>query len=179
MLFTCKRMLCSQRSLAKLVKFPFLVKHWKVVEGDVVAIVNGDDKGKIGKIIEADKLRNVVKVKGAKLRKVVDEQTQEAKYLEKFIHYSNVNLLDPVLKLPTRIAVKYLQGERIRISKKSGCVIPFPESRERVLDFSRAYEGPKDTDPEIALKKTYVQEEDVTRLKHLRATMKRYNLDLH
>ena len=53
---------------------------------------------------------------------------------ERTIHYSNVSLLDPVQNVPTRIIKKYLDsGEKVRIAKKSGAIIPRPE----ILNFRR------------------------------------------
>ncbi|KAL3893509.1 MAG: hypothetical protein SGARI_008135 [Bacillariaceae sp.] len=53
---------------------------------------------------------------------------------ERTIHYSNVSLVDPVQNVPTRITRKYLEtGEKVRISKKSGAIIPRPD----VLEFRK------------------------------------------
>ena len=47
---------------------------------------------------------------------------------EASIHYSNVNLVDPVTGQPTRVIRKYLEdGTKVRVSKKSGAIIPRPE----------------------------------------------------
>ncbi len=47
---------------------------------------------------------------------------------ERSIHYSNVNLVDPVTNKPTRITKKFLEdGTKVRVSKKSGAIIPRPE----------------------------------------------------
>ena len=49
-------------------------------------------------------------------------------YREKGIHYSKVNLVDPVTGLPTRVYRKILDdGSKVRIAKKSGAVIPKPD----------------------------------------------------
>ena len=65
----------------------------------------------------------------------------------------------------------------LRISKKSGCVIPIPESsnyqRRQVLPV-----GNKDTSVEVALHKSYDYKKDVERMKEIRATMKKYNFVL-
>ena len=51
------------------------------------------------------------------------------------MHYSNVNLVDPVTGLPTRVGRKILEdGSKVRVAKKSGAIIPRPEillSRKR------------------------------------------------
>ena len=47
---------------------------------------------------------------------------------ERSIHYSNVNLVDPVTGLPTRVRRKILEdGTKVRVAKKSGAIIPRPE----------------------------------------------------
>ena len=163
---------------AKLVKNKFLVRKWKINIGDKVEVIAGDDCGKQGIVYETDIKRNVLKVRGCKLRKIVDTQGQE-RLTEKYIHYSNVNLVDPVLKKSTRIAVKYVQGQMLRVSKLSGAVIPIPDNNDKYLDFSKVIPGPKDTSPEIALKKTYSYESDVANLKLIKSQMKKYNHDLH
>jgi large subunit ribosomal protein L24 len=44
------------------------------------------------------------------------------------MHYSNVNLVDPVHGVPTRVSRKFLEtGEKVRIAKKSGAIVPRPE----------------------------------------------------
>ena len=54
---------------------------------------------------------------------------------ERSIHYSNVNLVDPVSGLPTRISRKFLEdGTKVRIAKRSGAVIPRPE----ILQFRKS-----------------------------------------
>jgi large subunit ribosomal protein L24 len=47
---------------------------------------------------------------------------------ERSIHYSNVNLVDPVTGFPTKITHSYLEdGTKVRISKRSGAIIPKPQ----------------------------------------------------
>ena len=57
---------------------------------------------------------------------------------ERSLPYANVNLLDPVTGQPTRIFRKYLEdGTKVRVSKKSGAIIPRPEKlayRKRPLN---------------------------------------------
>merc|ERR550534_2781130 len=66
---------------------------------------------------------------GGNLRRMKD---QEGNYvsIEKKIHYSNVNLIDPLTNRATRVALKYTDdGGLIRVSKKSGQVIHWPEKK--------------------------------------------------
>jgi len=47
---------------------------------------------------------------------------------ERSLHYSNVNLVDPVTGFPTKVNWSYLDdGTKVRISKRSGAVIPKPD----------------------------------------------------
>jgi large subunit ribosomal protein L24 len=63
-------------------------------------------------------------IKGDKDRGIPGRSIQ----IERTMHYSNVALVDPVTEKPTRVIRKYLQsGEKVRIAKKSGAIIPRPE----------------------------------------------------
>jgi large subunit ribosomal protein L24 len=47
---------------------------------------------------------------------------------ERAVHYSRVNLVDPVTSQPTRVMRKILEnGSKVRVSVKSGAVIPRPD----------------------------------------------------
>ena len=47
---------------------------------------------------------------------------------ERSIHYSNVNLVDPVTGFPTKVSYSHLEdGTKVRISKRSGAIIPKPD----------------------------------------------------
>ena len=47
---------------------------------------------------------------------------------ERSIHYSNVNLVDPVTGFPTKVTYSFLEdGTKVRISKRSGAIIPKPD----------------------------------------------------
>ena len=78
------------------------------------------------------------------------------------VHISNVALIDPELKVPTRIRTGYLEdGTKVRVSKKSGAIIPKPDrSNLTCLDRTKDYKpGPLDTPAELVLKKTYAGED--------------------
>mmetsp|Transcript_93739 Transcript_93739/g.268260 ORF Transcript_93739/g.268260 Transcript_93739/m.268260 type:complete len:145 (+) Transcript_93739:119-553(+) len=70
------------------------------------------------------------------------------------MHYSNVNLVDPVTGEATRVKRAYLEdGTKVRIAKRSGAIIEKPEykpSRPKNL-----IAGPKDTPSEDVLAVTY------------------------
>lgn len=65
--------------------------------------------------------------------------------VESPIHYSNLKLVCPVTREPTRIAYRFNEdGTKMRVSKKSGAEIPRPAilSERRT---ARGVLGPKDT----------------------------------
>jgi large subunit ribosomal protein L24 len=63
-------------------------------------------------------------IKGDKDRGIPGRSVQ----IERAMHASNVQLVDPVTGGPTRITRKILQtGEKVRIAKRSGAIIPRPE----------------------------------------------------
>lgn len=69
-------------------------------------------------------------IKGDKDRGIPGRSLQ----VERTMHSSNVQLIDPVTGAPTRIIRKYLQtGEKVRIAKKSGAIIPRPD----ILNFRK------------------------------------------
>lgn len=71
---------------------------------------------------------------------------------------SKVNLIDPQLKIGTKIRFGYLEdGTKVRVSKRTGALIPKPD-RSHLTYFQRNKDkgiGPRDTDPNLVLTKTY------------------------
>ena len=78
------------------------------------------------------------------------------------MHVSNVALIDPNLNVPTRIKIGYLEdGQKVRVSKKSGAIIPKPD-RSHLTYLQRTKDtkpGPLDTPKEAVLNKTYTGED--------------------
>jgi large subunit ribosomal protein L24 len=83
------------------------------------------------------------------------------------VHISNCQLVDPSLNKPTKITWGYLEdGSRVRVSKKSGAIIekPVRDDLTYIARTKKRENGPHDTLPEEALKKTY-KGEDFSRVK--------------
>ena len=77
---------------------------------------------------------------------------------ERPIHVSNVGLIDPEYNMPTRIKYGFLEdGTKVRISKKSGSIIPKPDrSDKKYIERTKNFkQGPNDTPSEVVLEKTY------------------------
>ena len=92
--------------------------------GDKVVVISGKDKGKEGKITHVLRSENRVVVEGINIvKKHVKGNGQQAgsiNEVEAPIHASNVMIIDPKTKKPTRIGHKIdKDGKKIRISKKS------------------------------------------------------------
>jgi large subunit ribosomal protein L24 len=100
----------------------------KIHTGDTVVINTGKDKGKQGTVIRvlADKNRVVVdgiNMRTRHIKKTPQAAGQRISY-EASIHVSNVQVIDPKTKKPTRIGYKVDEkGNKVRIARKSGEVI--------------------------------------------------------
>ena len=77
-----------------------------------------------------------------------------------WIESRRVNLVDPKLKKPTRIKMGFLEdGTKVRISKKSGVIIPYPEKKTYEEIHKDKIDGPLDTMPDKVMEITYKGED--------------------
>ncbi|CAG9319137.1 unnamed protein product [Blepharisma stoltei] len=143
-------------------------KKWNITRGDHVHIISGHEKGKHGRVVCVLKKRNQVIVHGVNLRirhkraGVMSSESTTTYEKESPIHVSNMLLSDPETKKPTRVKIGYLEdGTRVRVSKKSGAVIPKPKRNNLTYErrHKKKIDGVKDTKTEIALKRTYFGED--------------------
>lgn len=101
----------------------------KIHNGDLVVINTGKDKGKQGIVLRVLESKNRVVVEGINMRIRHIKKTQQSAgqriSYEASIHASNVQIVDPKTKKPTRIGYKIDEktGKKTRIAKKSGEVI--------------------------------------------------------
>ena len=95
----------------------------KLKKGDKVVVIAGANKGKEGKITQV--LDDKVIVEGVNVAKKHlkpknNNGTGEIVEVERPIHRSNVMLVDPKTKKPTKVKFDFdKNGKKIRISKKS------------------------------------------------------------
>ena len=92
--------------------------------GDKVIVISGKDKGKEGKITHVLRNENRVVVEGVNMvKKHVKGNGQQAgsiNEIEAPINASNVMIIDPKTKKPTRIGHSVNKdGKKIRVAKKS------------------------------------------------------------
>jgi len=131
--------------------------QYNVVKGDTVFVNSGKEKGKRGLVKDVNRNKNAVIVEGLNLVKKHVKSTPEHKggifTKEMPIHFSNLQLIDPVQDKPTRIKKGYVGDSKTksRISKLSGAVIPKPAW----VPIERPKDGPLDTAPEEVVTRTY------------------------
>ena len=100
------------------------VKH-----GDTVVVISGKDKGKQGKVTEAQPKKDRVIVEGINLVKRHTKPTQANPKggiitKEAAIHVSKVMILDPETKKPSRIKKSQQKdGSYVRAAVKSGALL--------------------------------------------------------
>ena len=100
----------------------------RLKKDDEVMIVAGKDKGKTGKIARVAIKADRVFVEGVNVVKRHTKpslQNQEGGIVEKSmgIHISNVMLVDPKSKKPTRVGYKIEGGKKVRFAKNSGTIL--------------------------------------------------------
>lgn len=99
-----------------------------VKKGDNVLVIAGKDKGKIGKVLLVNPSESTVIVEGVNIiSKHQRARTAQEKggivKKEGKIHSSNVQVIDPTTKRPTRISYKIIDGKKVRVSKHSDTVL--------------------------------------------------------
>jgi large subunit ribosomal protein L24 len=98
----------------------------KIRKGDTVQVIAGDDKGKTGRVLQVDEVKQRVvieKVNMVKRHTKARRQGMRSGIIEKEapVHLSNVLLFDPKANRGVRAGVRVLSdGTRERISRASG-----------------------------------------------------------
>lgn len=98
----------------------------RIKKGDTVVVISGSSKGTQGEVLEVRPSENRAVVRGVALikrhqraRRMGEESgiiTREAP-----IHLSNLKLIDPASKKPTRVGFRMLEnGKKVRIAKATG-----------------------------------------------------------
>jgi len=99
----------------------------KIRRDDEVIVISGKDRGKSGRVLRVDPQKSRVYVAGLNIikrhqRPLPNAPQREAGVIEREgpIHISNVMLIDPKDKKPTRVGVTREDGARNRVTKRSG-----------------------------------------------------------
>ncbi|XP_049607549.1 large ribosomal subunit protein uL24m [Syngnathus scovelli] len=140
---------------------PIADQDWWVLRGDTVEILSGKDKGKQGKVIQVIRRRNWVILEGLNThyRYIGKTGDYRGSYItsEAPILLRDVELVDPSDRKPTEVEWRFTEeGERVRVSLRTGRIIPKPvvERRDGIVP-EQWKDGPKDTSVEDTLEKTY------------------------
>ena len=98
----------------------------KIKKGDNVIVLTGKSKGKTGKVLKSLPSINKVIVEGVNIakkhskNKFSGDKKGEVIEISMPINVSNVSLIDPKTKKPTRIFYKEVNGKKVRVTRKSG-----------------------------------------------------------
>jgi large subunit ribosomal protein L24 len=97
----------------------------RIRKGDDVVVLSGKDRGKTGKVIEVRPDEQRVLVEGLNLMKRHTKPrppNEPGGVIERPapIHWSNVALVDPRDKRPTRVRIEVVEGKRVRVAARSG-----------------------------------------------------------
>ncbi|KAM6975064.1 large ribosomal subunit protein uL24m [Tautogolabrus adspersus] len=157
-----KRLNPAGKKRRKVFVEPIAKEDWSLFKGDQVEILAGKDKGKHGKVIQVFRNRNWVMLEGLNThhRYVGKTGDYRGTYIssEAPLLLRNVALVDPSDRKPTDVEWKFTEeGERVRVSLRTGRIIPKPvvERRDGIVP-QQWKDGPKDTSPDDTLEKTYV-----------------------
>jgi large subunit ribosomal protein L24 len=98
-----------------------------IKKGDKVMVISGDDKGKVGNVLEVIPEKNRAIVDDVNIVKKHSKPTNDnpggINEIPAPVHISNLMLIDPKTGDPTRIGRKLVDGKVQRYSKTSGEII--------------------------------------------------------
>ncbi len=105
-----------------------MARKLRVKRGDQVVVRAGKDKGKAGEILRVLKMKDRVFVQGVNMVKKHQRPSQTSPggitEIEASIHISNVGLIDPKTRLPTRIGYRFTEdGTKVRYAKRTGDLV--------------------------------------------------------
>lgn len=99
----------------------------RIRKGDEVVVITGKDKGKKGSVLSVMPKFSRVVVSGVNLvkRHLKPTKTSEGGIVtkERSIHISNLSHIDPKDGKPTKITFVIKDGQKLRVSKRSGLFI--------------------------------------------------------
>ncbi|KAK0161814.1 hypothetical protein PV327_008226 [Microctonus hyperodae] len=143
------------------------IKDWSFFRGDRVEVLTGQDKGKHGIVIQIFQERNWIFVEGLNTKLVPMGKTKDfpgIMILEEkpLLVTSEVALVDPSDLQPTKIEWRYTEeGEKVRVSVRTGRVIPIPVTSQETIDYKLPHlykDQNKDTPKDVVEKITFKPE---------------------
>ncbi|XP_033187716.1 mitochondrial ribosomal protein L24 [Bombus vancouverensis nearcticus] len=130
------------------------IKDWSFFRGDRVELLTGPDKGKQGIVHDIIQERNWVIVHGLNTKVVIRGKRKGfpgicLRVEQPLLVTTQVQLIDPSDLKRTAIEWRYTQdGEYVRVSLRTGRIIPIPVSSQETVDYKTPdmyVEEPKDT----------------------------------
>jgi len=123
---------------------PIRERDWMWFRGDRVQVLKGTDKGKQGYINKVMQERNWVTVEGLNLKYEINGKTKDFPGICRasevpLLVTEDIALVDPTDELPADFTWQYSEeGERVRVSKRTGTVIPKPQQSTETIDYKIA-----------------------------------------
>lgn len=128
----------------------------KIHAGDSVLIIAGKDKGKQGTVLRVLSDKNRLIVEGINMRvrhiKKTPQQAGQRITYEASLAASNVMILDPKTKKPTRIGYRLDEklGKKVRFAKVSGEVLPIKATTKATEKKTRSSKNAKNSESDAA-----------------------------
>jgi len=141
------------------------IKHFYIFRGDRVEVLCGKDRGKHGIVNYVVTERNWVCVEGLNLKYDIQSRTDDYPGMmtateQPLLVPRDVALVDPSDHKPTKIEWRFdEEGHRVRVSVRTGRVIPIPVLAEETRDFKTKetyLERSKDTKADDVKRTTFV-----------------------
>ncbi len=105
----------------------------RIRKGDLVQVIAGADRGKQGRVLAVDLLKNRVRVAQVRMQKRhlkpnVRASARQGGIIEQegYVHVSNVMLVDPADNKRSRVRTENKDGNRVRVFARSGEPVPEP-----------------------------------------------------
>lgn len=143
------------------------IKDWSFFRGDRVELLYGPDKGKQGLVKDIIQERNWVIVGGLNTKLVMRGKTKTfpgfcQRVEQPLLVTTQIQLVDPFDLKATNIEWRYTeQGEHVRVSCRTGRIIPIPLSSRETIDYKAPdvyRDQPKDTSAEDVKELTFQAE---------------------
>lgn len=120
---------------------PIRERDWMWFRGDRVEILSGKDKGKQGYINFIVQERNWVTVEGLNLKYTIENKSRDFPGVCRvqempLLVTEDIALVDPTDEQPAEFSWQWSEeGERVRVSNRTGYVIPKPAKAEETYDY--------------------------------------------
>jgi large subunit ribosomal protein L24 len=107
----------------------------RIRKGDLVQVMAGADRGKQGRVISVDAVRERVRIEKVRMQKrhlrPGSKAARQGGIVEQegYVDDSNVQLVDPKDNKPSRVRIETRDGARVRVFSRSGDAVPAPSDR--------------------------------------------------